>query len=78
MNKIVRERYPVSALPDDLRSGLLGHDYVRVTIEGESAHPNHAKVLADLIARARQDAPINDDPVERIRKLRDEWDERGY
>jgi hypothetical protein len=33
MNRIVREHYPVSALPDDLRAGLGDATHVRLVVE---------------------------------------------
>jgi hypothetical protein len=36
MNKIVREHYPVSKLPDDLRQGLDGSGTVKVVSEEEN------------------------------------------
>jgi hypothetical protein len=35
MNKIVRDHYPVSKLPEDLRQGLEGVTTVRVVVETE-------------------------------------------
>ncbi len=35
MNKIVRDHYPVSKLPEDLRQGLEGVATVRVVVESE-------------------------------------------
>lgn len=36
MNKIVREHYPVSSLPEDLREGLESDAKVRIVIEAEN------------------------------------------
>jgi hypothetical protein len=35
MNKIVRDHYPVSKLPDDLKEGLEGVATVRIIVESE-------------------------------------------
>ena len=35
MNKIVREHYPVSKLPEDLREGLANVETVKIVIEGD-------------------------------------------
>ena len=76
MNKIVREHYPVSSLPQDLRQGLDPEDSVRVIIEESAPHPEQQKKeLRELMALARLAQPLDDDPVGRIRKLRDEWDD---
>lgn len=72
MNKIVRQRYPVEKLPEDLREGLPAGQTVTVTVE-ESEPPSREKLMA-LLERARKADPIPDDPVERIRALRDEDD----
>jgi hypothetical protein len=75
MNKIVREHYPVSSLPDDLREGLRPDSKVRVVIEEIAPVSEHSQTLRELIANARHLMPIGDDSVERIRKLRNEWDD---
>ena len=75
MNKIIRDHYPVSALPDDLRGGLDPKMRVRVIIEEQQAQLWGTTQLSDLLAAARRLPPIGDDPVARIRKLRDEWDD---
>jgi hypothetical protein len=75
MNKIVRDHYPASRLPDDLRTGLDPKAHVRVTIEEEFPDAEKAKRLRQMLVAARQKPPTQDDPVSRIRKLRDEWDD---
>ena len=37
MNRLVREHYPVSKLPEDLREGLDGRENVTVTLEAAPA-----------------------------------------
>jgi hypothetical protein len=75
MNKIVRDHYPVSRLPDDLREGLDPGDVVRVVIENmEEKYVSSRAALRQLLEQARMLEPIGDDPVERIRRIRDEWD----
>jgi hypothetical protein len=76
MNKIVRDHYPVSRLPDDLRAGLDPGDVVRVVVENMDVPIVSSRAsLRQLLDEARKLQPIGDDPVERIRKLRDEWDD---
>lgn len=76
MNKIVREHYPVSRLPDDLKAQLGSMKYVRLVIEDIDERPAPSReTLLQLIEGVRRAEPIGDDPVERIRKLRDEWDD---
>jgi hypothetical protein len=74
MNKIVRDHYPVSSLPEDLREGLDPNNSVRIVIE-ETTPPAQTQLLRELLDRARRSPPIGDDPVARIRELRDEWDD---
>jgi hypothetical protein len=77
MNKIVREHYPVNRLPEDLREGLNPNDVVRVVIEeahAERSGDRSADELRKLIEEARRTAPLDQDSVARVRKLRDEWD----
>lgn len=73
MNKIV-ENYPVEKLPPDLREGLGQGEKVRVIIEEIPSLDTSEERLQELLDLARRASPIGDDPVERIRKLRDEWD----
>ena len=75
MNKIVREHYPVASLPQDLREGLDPKISVRVIIEDNTPLPEQKNKLLALMESARQSQPLDNDPVERIRKLRDEWDD---
>lgn len=51
MNRIVREHYPVSKLPEDLREGFEGQAEVRVTVDAV-ANPS-----ADVLVSKR--APSN-------------------
>jgi hypothetical protein len=75
MNKIVREQYPVGSLPADLREGLDPKSNVRVVIEQSEPVAGQRKKLRDLMESARAAQPLDNDPVGRIRKLRDEWDD---
>ena len=76
MNKIVRERYPVDQLPKDLRGSFRPGATVTVIVEESAVDQSITGVnfIAELEA-LRSNLPVaDDDPVERIRKLRDEWD----
>jgi hypothetical protein len=79
MNKIVREQYPVSKLPDDLRGPLPHGATVRVTIESAETPVKSVKeIMQDIeAARSRGDWPSvsTEQAVARIRALRDEWDD---
>jgi hypothetical protein len=75
MNKIVREHYPVASLPEDLREGLDPKSSVRVVIEANERDSTQKAKLLEALNTARQSSPLDNDPVGRIRKLRDEWDD---
>jgi hypothetical protein len=77
MNKITREHYPASKLPEDLREGVDPKSTVTVTVtvEGLKQPASSRRSLAELLADARRSPPIGDDPVTRIRDLRNEWED---
>jgi hypothetical protein len=74
MNKIVREHYPVENLPEDLRTGLDPAKQVRVVIEQADEAGISLPTMTELQELRSKFKPAIDDPVERVRKLRDEWD----
>jgi hypothetical protein len=76
MNRIIREHYPASKLPEDLRAGVDPTATVTVTIVEEEAKPSRPVMSAQEIWALR--APpfrtaqeIDDD----LRRDRDEWDD---
>ncbi len=78
MNKIIREHYPASKLPEDLREGIDETGWVTVTITEEQRSPSREK-LAQYIEQARERAKsvngvTTEEAVKRVRDLRDEWD----
>lgn len=77
MNKIVREHYPASKLPAELREGIAAGASVRVTIEEEVRKPLSRDELSKSLFEARKNAPgvTVEEAVARIRELRDEWDD---
>lgn len=85
MKKIVREHYPVSQLPEDLRAQFPGVETVRLVIEeggkddiaDRSVHRSREQMIADFDAVRCENHPhvSLDDAVARIRALRDEWDD---
>lgn len=76
MNRIIREHYPVDRLPEDLRQVLSDHVTVRLTLEADDvALPAGRAWIADIMRRKADIPETTDDPVARIRQLRDEWDE---
>jgi hypothetical protein len=74
MNKIVRELLPASDLPPRYRDVFDPASKVMITIE-EVPSPPTREALMQMLDAARRMPPSEDDPVRRIRKLRDEWDE---
>ncbi len=77
MNRIVRRRYPVEDLPEDLRKEFATFKTVSVESEGEPNAPEQDMTGWLAAIAARRDAlPIpREDPVARVRRLRDEWDD---
>lgn len=76
MNKIVREHYPVERLPEDLRAELPDRVTVRLTLEAESTTlPAGRAWVEDIVRRRANIAETSDDPVARVRQLRDEWND---
>jgi hypothetical protein len=88
MNKIVREHYPVSKLPEDLREGLGETGTVRGVIEedkpgqtcdeGRARQRQSPEAFIERMERIRRSDRPNvtiEDAVLEIRQLRDEWDD---
>lgn len=76
MNRIVREHYPVERLPEDLRQSLPEGATVRLTMETDHAPLPPGRIWIEDLLRRKSDIPeTGDDPVARIRELRDEWDD---
>ena len=75
MNKIIRENYPASKLPEDLRAGVDPSSTVTVTIVEEERRPERVMSLDEIFSlkgfRRRSAAEIDDD----LRRQRDEWDD---
>jgi hypothetical protein len=75
MNRIVRENYPASKLPDDLRAGVDPSSTVTVTIVEEERRPENVMTLDEIFSlkgfRRRSAAEIDDD----LRRQRDEWND---
>ena len=73
MNRTIREHYPASRLPDDLRGDVDPSSTVTVTIEEEKAP---VKVSLDEIwARRRPPFRTAEEIDEDLRRQRDEWDD---
>jgi hypothetical protein len=75
MNRIIRENYPASKLPEDLRAGLDPAAIVTVTIAEEEKRPEKVMSLEEIFSlkgfRRRSAAEIDED----LRRQRDEWDD---
>ncbi len=74
MNRIVREHYPVSKLPAELRPSEDPDASVTITIEIEEKRPEKVMTLEEIFSltgfRRRSAKEIDAE----IRKQRDEWD----
>ncbi|MEX1060154.1 MAG: hypothetical protein WED13_03960 [Methyloceanibacter sp.] len=53
MNKIVKEHYPASKLPVELREGIDPSGHVTVTVVEEEKPPEHVMTLEEIIAARR-------------------------
>jgi len=73
MNKIVKEHYPASKLPVELREGIDPSGHVTVTVVEEEKPPEHVMTLEEIIA-ARRPPYLT---VEEIDKMIDESREDG-
>ena len=77
MNRIVREHYPVSKLPEELREGLEPGASVTVTVE-EERKPFTQEELREQFLKVRKSLKPKvtvEEAAARIRELRDEWDD---
>jgi len=74
MNKIVKEHYPASRLPEDLRAGLDPDVEVTVTVEQETA-AHDIMTLEEIFAARRPPYRTAEEIDRAIRESRDEWDD---
>ena len=78
MNRIVRDHYPASRLPEDLRRELGDATSVRLTIELDEPPYDQAVAVLERARQLRETGRVTTvtsaEAVNRIRKLRDEWD----
>lgn len=75
MNRIIREHYPASRLPDDLRAGVDPSATVTVTVVEEEKPPEATMTLEEIFA-ARQPPFRTAEEIDRdLRRQRDEWDD---
>ena len=75
MNRIVREHYPASRLPDDLRGDVDPSSTVTVIVAEEEQRPEKVMSLEEIFSlegfRRRSAEEIDSD----IQRMRDEWDD---
>ena len=75
MNTIIRQHYPASKLPTDLREGIDPESNVTVTIVAEEKPPRTPPTLEEIWAQRRPPYRTAEDIDAEIRRSRDEWDE---
>jgi hypothetical protein len=71
MNKVVREHYPASKLPDDLREGIDPAKDVTVTVI-EEERPEHVMSFEEIFATRRPPYLTREEIDAHIRELRDD------
>jgi hypothetical protein len=78
MNRIVREHYPASKLPAELREGLAPGASVTVTVEEEARKAQSPDDMRRQLLAVRQSLKRKatvEEAAARVRELRDEWDD---
>ena len=76
MNKITREHYPASKLPEDLREGVDPKASVTVTVTVEALQrPEHVMSLEEIFAARRPPFRTVEEIDADLRAQRDEWDD---
>jgi hypothetical protein len=75
MNKIVKEHYPASRLPEDLREGVDPAATVTVTIVEEQEAPARIVTLDEIFASRRPPFLTPEEIDADLRRQRDEWDD---
>ncbi len=76
MNKIVREHYPASKLPEDLREGVDPDSTVTVTVAVEELkRPEHVMTLEEIFALRRPPFRTAEEIDADLRRQRDDWDD---
>jgi hypothetical protein len=76
MNRIVREHYPASRLPEDLREGIDPAREVTVTVSVEDAPPERVMSLDEIFASGSPRYASIEEVTEHVRSLREEWRDR--
>ncbi|ALK10545.1 hypothetical protein [Blastochloris viridis] len=79
MNRIVRENYPVSKLPEELRPTTDLNAVVTVTIEedttGGEQRPDQLMTLEEIFALRRPPYLTKEEIDDDVRRDRDMWDD---
>jgi hypothetical protein len=75
MNRIIREHYPASKLPEDLRAGVDPSSTVTVTIVEEEKRLEKVMTLEEIFALRRPPFRTAEEIDEDLRRQRDEWDD---
>jgi hypothetical protein len=75
MNRIIRENYPASKLPEDLRAGVDPSSTVTVTIVEEEKRPDKVMSLEEIWALRAPPFRTAQEIDEDLRRDRDEWDD---
>ena len=75
MNRITREHYPASRLPEDLRAGVDPSSTVTVTIVEEEKRPEKVMTLEEIFALRRPPFRTAEEIDDDLRKQRDAWDD---
>lgn len=77
MNRIIREHYPASKLPDDLKAEIGAGKKVTITIEVEEDAPKPQDDWFARYGRLRRSTFKSLEEVnDHVRALRDEWSDR--
>jgi hypothetical protein len=75
MNRIVKEHYPASRLPEDLRAGVDPTATVTVTIVEEEERPERVATLEEIFALRQPPFRTKEEIDADLRRQRDEWDD---
>jgi len=75
MNRIIRENYPASKLPEDLRAGVDPSSTVTVTIVEEEKRPERVMSLEEIWALRTPPFRTAREIDDELRRNRDEWDD---
>jgi hypothetical protein len=77
MNRIVRQHYPASRLPEDLREGIDPAREVTVTVSVDDAPPERVMSLDEIFASGRPRYESLAEINKHVRSMREEWNDRG-